>query len=596
MKSDIFDVRGNAGLSRSAGIDNVFDIEKSFYNCLASDYVQDMEKSIIYRYYRSKLDIITDDSGNNPAEMDGFNTIRKIVGGYRRLSQEQKKNGVSTETEKHVFDYIVMLFGLLVEHKNLYNHPINLPDRKQNGRFNIEELENEELIVVLNRDADYYIELSNNESSGSSGIEKELTRKDEEDLERIRKVLWPFVKPLISLLRESEQPGIPAGVNAKNQYSIQYLKNREAILSGKIKVKNWSNDASKKGGEEKKFIKNYMQGLVLDVYRWLRNRPEITMTRYRDAKLLNCRKNGPLDAMIEEIIARSIQKSFEDYLYSYGFRLTTSGTKKNAGIHIERLEEKRIAIDNSSAKQTDNGDARQSELKYQRVGKGRKGTKTDNTIMLLSDICRNQWQLSFDGKHLLNLEFRKMVIRLFRYICDKYSNQNNVTQRVGIDILLAQDSRTGVSLHLLGNECYPSGYEEKLSACAFAIFNRNYDTNFAAYEMYSLEDDGDLLLYGLEKEDSEISDDEMADLYRTAVKEYFSAVDYAKEQSNKENVVDNGQLLKDLRNGKSNEELAEFIRQYTEEEARKESIFDNLPEETKSTEASMKRAKEKLNR
>jgi len=189
---------------------------------------------------------------------------------------------------------------------------------------------------------------------------------------------------------------------------------------------------------KKDCIKSRLRAYVRKLAEKIESEPEGILGAYKKAGLL--KKDEKLGKLYNHILERSIDRSYKDYLYTEGYtlhRLRKEDLHEGSGSFLSKLPE----------------------------GKGRKSMKPDKILSLLDSICEKRGILSLTGDVLDDPEYMKAVVNLYDFVSRSYRNGEDVT----LDLLLALDRDTGVSLHLVGNSItgdYPP--------CAFMVMYR-YD-------------------------------------------------------------------------------------------------------------------------
>ena len=215
-----------------------------------------------------------------------------------------------------------------------------------------------------------------------------------------------------------------------------------------------------------------------------------------------------------------IDKKFKDFLYTAGFRMIAcdddAPSAEGGAVYVQRLEERTVRSSN----------------KQDRTIKGRAVAKTDPTLRYISEICKRNWVLSFDGvSHLDDVSFKETAVRLFEHICREYHGK-----KLRMDIILACDPRTGVSLHLMGIDYLMDRFMNRdrffkgiSSPCAFAVSGRVVSDDSLYYEFCDDTDHNDdneeeLYVYGLTK------DFTASDMYRIAVVGFKEVIEASLDQ------------------------------------------------------------------
>ena len=169
-------------------------------------------------------------------------------------------------------------------------------------------------------------------------------------------------------------------------------------------------------------------------------------------------KKAALETLYRHILKRSIDKSFKDYLYTYGYYM-----------HRER------SGDESEYEYCGNdADLNSKYFSLEKREGGRKGTKSDKTLRLLSWIFSRNSLYSLRGDNLENEGYVKAVKSLYRLINESFKTEKDVR----LSLPIAADPYTGVTLNLLGNY-YVRGVNYP---CVFAVLQRYADEGSYSFE------------------------------------------------------------------------------------------------------------------
>ncbi len=446
-----------------------------------------------------------------------------------------KKNALNTEQswldiDFFYYNYLTKNYFMLGEKSIVYKYYLNEIEeairKNDNKDGKIKSLDSIEMIVAKHREL---IKVYDEEKAHGFNTERtydfiKLMFK------AFNEKSYLYDQPLV--LNEKDDEDLDGGKN--NKYDFKNIVNVLLPFAEPLLHRS-ANEIRKTMNLKKSNLKQ----LVSEICTQLECNRELAFELYTKAGLLDVDQSGPLNDLVNHAILRSVDKSFKNFLYTDGYRITRSKQKKEMEIYVERLSD--------GYSQNDKKDGKTSKSVP-----GRKGAKPDKTLSLVSEICKEIGILSLDGStHLYNDGFKKIIIELFDFINSEFENQT-----VDIDIILAIDRRTGASFHLLGNKYYNNimpAYRKVTSACSFAIFGLKIDDANYGYKLYADKnytdraDNRKIAVYGIEQESSKephakVSNPDGAEiLYKRALIEYRITVKaayfYFRKKANKDLLV-----------------------------------------------------------